>query len=65
MWRTGCLGNTAAGEECRSIVVTAISGVGEMDADNRMQLQAWGWLLRVLLVSLGVLGGILYLIHLL
>jgi len=36
-----------------------------MDADNRMQLQAWGWFLRLVLVTAGVIGGILYLIHIL
>jgi hypothetical protein len=36
-----------------------------MDADNRMQLQAWGWFLRLVLIVLGVAGGILYLIHVL
>jgi hypothetical protein len=36
-----------------------------MDADNRIQLQAAGWLLRMALVVIGVVGGWLYLWHLL
>jgi hypothetical protein len=40
-------------------------GAVAMDADNRMQLQAWGKALCFVLVSLGVIGGILYLVHLL
>jgi hypothetical protein len=35
-----------------------------MDADNRMQLAAWGWLFRSILIVIGMAGGIAYLISL-